>query len=113
MANRTPNTGFNAAHSPSPGQGQLRREDLANQPSDVHTNQNQGFLQDTGTQMGNMVQGAADIGKGAAATVVSVARGTALGAANIAEGAAHAVKNTIGTENPNATSNPSNYSKRV
>lgn len=48
-----------------------------------------------GTQVKNMAQGAADIGKGA----VSVARGAALGAANIGQGAADAVKNTVGGAN--------------
>lgn len=55
----------------------------------------------TGTQMQNIAQGAADIGKGAAQGAVSVARGAALGAANIAQGAADAVKNTVGGANNN------------
>ncbi|KAG5602051.1 hypothetical protein H5410_033421 [Solanum commersonii] len=75
-------------------QNQIRRD----APSDIH-NQNQGFLQETGNQVKNMAQGAADIGKGAAQGAVSVARGAALGAANIAQGAADAVKNTVGGAN--------------
>ncbi|XP_059312376.1 uncharacterized protein LOC132598664 [Lycium barbarum] len=77
-----------------PGQTQMRRDG-----SDA-PNQGQGFLQETGTQVKNMAQGAADMGKGAAQGAVSVARGAALGAANIAQGAADAVKNTVGTNNP-------------
>ncbi|KAK4375450.1 hypothetical protein RND71_006127 [Anisodus tanguticus] len=80
-----------------PGQAQMRRD--GSDGSDIH-NQNQGFLQETGTQVKNMAQGAADIGKGAAQGAVSVVRGAALGAANIAQGAADAVKNTVGTNNP-------------
>ncbi|KAJ8560680.1 hypothetical protein K7X08_022540 [Anisodus acutangulus] len=68
------------------------RRDASDAPSDIHS-QNQGFLQETGIQVKNMTQGAA---QGA----VSVARGAALGVANIAQGAADAVKNTVGTNNP-------------
>ncbi|OIT02797.1 PREDICTED: uncharacterized protein LOC109227427 [Nicotiana attenuata] len=80
----------------APGQAQIRRDD-SNAPSE---GQAHNFLQETGTQVKNMAQGAADVGKGAAQGAVSMARGAALGAANIAQGAADAVKNTVGTNNP-------------
>ncbi|GFP99700.1 hypothetical protein PHJA_002114100 [Phtheirospermum japonicum] len=81
----------------------MRREwdDTLNPPSNVHS---QGQRKKTGTQVKNMAQGAADVGKGAAQGAVSLARGAAAGAANIAQGAADAVKNTIGINNPNAAS---------
>ncbi|CAN4100207.1 unnamed protein product [Withania somnifera] len=69
------------------GQAQVRRDGQS---------QEHNFLQETGTQVQKIAQGAADIGKGAAQATVSVARGAALGAANIAQGAADAVKNTVG-----------------
>ncbi|XP_016514338.1 uncharacterized protein LOC107831122 [Nicotiana tabacum] len=80
----------------APGQAQMRR-DGSNAPSE---GQGHNFLQETGTQVKNMAQGAADIGKGAAQGAVSMACGAALGAANMAQGAADAVKNTVGTNNP-------------
>ncbi|XP_004241705.1 uncharacterized protein [Solanum lycopersicum] len=79
----------------SSGQNQMRRD----APSDINNQNNPGFLQETGNQVKNMAQGAADVGKGAAQGAVSVARGAALGAANIAQGAADAVKNTVGGAN--------------
>ncbi|MCD7459810.1 hypothetical protein HAX54_042025 [Datura stramonium] len=92
-----------------PGQSQMRR-DGSDAPSDIH-NQGQAhnFLQETGTQVKNMAQGAADIGKGAAQGAVSVARGAALGAANIAQGAADVIKNTVGGANNNTTGGVPNY----
>ncbi|KAK4735626.1 hypothetical protein R3W88_009887 [Solanum pinnatisectum] len=86
-----------------PGQAQMRREDLLNQPSDIH-NQSQSqatnLLQETGTQVKNMAQGAAG-------SAVNIARGAATGAANMAQGAADAVKNTLGMNPPHNTSNTS------
>ncbi|XP_049367570.1 uncharacterized protein LOC125832463 [Solanum verrucosum] len=81
-----------------PGQAQMRREDLLNQPSDIH-NQSQAtnLLQETGTQVKNMAQGAAG-------SAVNIARGAATGAANMAQGAADAVKNTLGMNPPHNTS---------
>ncbi|CAI9773642.1 unnamed protein product [Fraxinus pennsylvanica] len=111
---------------------QMRRDGL-NQPCDIH-NQGQGtnFLQDTGTQVKNMAQGAADIGKGAAQGAVNLAREAAAGAANMTSGAADAVKNTLGmnsadnttncpgniggadgSNNPTSTDQPSNPSTRI
>ncbi|KAL2243443.1 UNVERIFIED_CONTAM: hypothetical protein Sindi_0462300 [Sesamum indicum] len=68
-------------------QAQMRRENQRN------------FLDETGTQVKNMVQGVSDVGKGAAQGVMSLAQGAALGAANVAQGAADAVKNTVGPTN--------------
>ncbi|KAL6537595.1 hypothetical protein OROMI_026129 [Orobanche minor] len=102
-----------------PGQAQMKREwdDMLKPPSDVHS-QSQGqttnFLQETGTQIKNMAQGAADVGKGAAQGAVTLARGAAVGAANIAQGAAGAVKNTIGINNPNdTTSSDSSFDNTI
>ncbi|GAA0172563.1 hypothetical protein LIER_26366 [Lithospermum erythrorhizon] len=64
------------------------------------------LIMKTGSQVKNMAQGAAEIGKGAAQSAVNIARGAATGAAHIAQGAADAVKNTIGANNPDITSNP-------
>ncbi|KAL2463100.1 uncharacterized protein Fot_54337 [Forsythia ovata] len=110
MASQGPNNTHNAAHVP--GQAQIRRDDLLNQPSDIH-NQGQGtnYLEDTGMQVKNMAQGAADIGKGAAQGAVNLARGAAAGAANMAHGAAGAVKNTLGmnpADNTATTNRPGN-----
>ncbi|KAL2539292.1 Uncharacterized protein Adt_00270 [Abeliophyllum distichum] len=118
MASQGPNNTHNAAIVP--GQAQMRRDDLLNQQSDIH-NQGQGtnYLGDTGMQVKNMAQGAADIGKGAAQGAadigkgaaqgaVNLARGAAAGASNMAHGAAGAVKNTLGmnpADNP-ATGQP-------
>ncbi|XP_055828644.1 uncharacterized protein LOC129896716 [Solanum dulcamara] len=83
-----------------PGQAQMRREELLNQPSDIH-NPSQGqatnLLQETGTQVKNMAQGAAG-------SAVNMARGVATGAAHMAQGAADAVKNTLGMNPPHNTS---------
>ncbi|KAL3639710.1 hypothetical protein CASFOL_014678 [Castilleja foliolosa] len=91
-----------------PGQAQMRREcDETLPQSNVHSQgqaQATNFLEETGTQVKNMAQGAADVSKGAALGAVSLARGAASGAANIAQGAADAVKNTMGINNPNASS---------
>ncbi|KAL6495872.1 hypothetical protein OROGR_030435 [Orobanche gracilis] len=104
-----------------PGQAQMIREwdDMLKPPSDVHS-QSQGrgetinFLQETGTQIKNMAQGAADVGKGATQGAVTLARGAAVGAANIAQGAADAIKNTIGINNPNdAISSDSSFSNTI
>ncbi|KAF3669200.1 hypothetical protein BC332_27591 [Capsicum chinense] len=82
-----------------PGQAQMRREDLLNQPSNIH-NPSQGqatnLFQETGTQVKNMAQGAAG-------SAVNMARGAASGAANMAQGAADAVKNTLGMNPPHNT----------
>lgn len=59
----------------------------------------------TGTNVKNMAQGAADIGKGAVQGAVSIARGAALGAANVAQGAADVVKNTLGSDNNSTNTN--------
>merc|ERR1712034_51350 len=94
MASQGPNNPSNA------GQGQMWRDDLLNQQSTIQNqDQSANFLQETGTQVKNMAQGAADIGKGAVEGAVSIARGAALGAANMAQGAADAVKNTLETDN--------------
>ncbi|CAI9766085.1 unnamed protein product [Fraxinus pennsylvanica] len=96
MASQGPNNPSNA------GQPQAWKNDMLNQQSDSQNQDHStNFLQETGTQVKNMAQGAADIGKGA---VVSIARGAALGAANVAQGAADVVKNTVGSAN-NATTN--------
>ncbi|CAA2996978.1 Hypothetical predicted protein [Olea europaea subsp. europaea] len=86
----------------------MRRDDLLNQPSDIH-NQGQGtnFLKDVILQVKNMAQGATDIGKGAAQGAMNLARGTATGAANIAFGATDAMKNTLGM-NPADNTGPIN-----
>ncbi|CAI9767216.1 unnamed protein product [Fraxinus pennsylvanica] len=133
MASQGPNNTHNAAQIP--GQAQMRSDDLLNQPSDIH-NQGQGtnILQDTGTQVKNVAQGAVDIGKGAAQGAVNLARGAAAGAANMASGAADAVKNTLGmnpadktgttnlpgnmgsaagSNNPTSKDHPSNPSTRI
>ncbi|TMW82766.1 hypothetical protein EJD97_004988 [Solanum chilense] len=82
-----------------PGQAQMRREDLLNQPSDIHNqSQSPNLLQETGTQVKNMAQGAAG-------SAVNMARGAATGAANMAHNAADAVKNTLGMNHPHNTSN--------
>ncbi|KAL2555001.1 uncharacterized protein Fot_08620 [Forsythia ovata] len=100
MASQDPNNPSNAR------QGQIWRDDMLNQQSNTQNqDQSTNFLQETGTQVKNIAQGAADVGKGAVQGAVSIARGTALGAANIAQGAADAVKNTIGPDNTNATTN--------
>ncbi|XP_075521612.1 uncharacterized protein LOC142554823 [Primulina tabacum] len=95
MANqhRPTNTGYTGQAA---GQPQLRRDDLVNQPSNLQNQGQPNFLQETGTQVKNMAQGAAEIGKGA----VNLAMGAAIGAANVAQGAAGAVKNTLGINNP-------------
>ncbi|WMV21845.1 hypothetical protein MTR67_015230 [Solanum verrucosum] len=110
-----------------PGQAQMRREDLLNQPSDIH-NQSQAtnLLQEvttisiklknrihcefyycfqTGTQVKNMAQGAAG-------SAVNIARGAATGAANMAQGAADAVKNTLGMNPPHNTSSDNYLNQR-
>ncbi|XP_073024106.1 uncharacterized protein [Primulina eburnea] len=84
------------------GQPQLRRDDLINQPSNLQNQGQPNFLQETGTQVKNMAQGAAEIGKGAAQGAVNLAMGAAIGAANVAQGAAGAVKNTLGINNPDS-----------
>ncbi|GER31734.1 late embryogenesis abundant protein-related [Striga asiatica] len=71
-----------------PGQAQMRRD---NPPSDTYSQgQTTNFLEETGKQVKNMGQGAAEVGKGA----VNLA-------ANITQGAVDAVKNTIGINNDN------------
>ncbi|XP_073290694.1 uncharacterized protein [Primulina huaijiensis] len=101
MANQGPtNTGY-TGHAAA-GQPQLRRDDLINQPSNLQNQGQSNFLQETGTQVKNMAQGAAEIGKGAAQGAVNLAKGAALGAANIAQGAAGAVKNTLGINTPDS-----------
>ncbi|KZV26107.1 hypothetical protein F511_06033 [Dorcoceras hygrometricum] len=97
MANQGTNTGYTGHSADQP---QLRRDDLTNQPSNLHNQAQSNFLQETGTQVMSMAQGAAEIGKGAAQGAVNLAKGAALGAANIAQGAAGAVKNTLGINTP-------------
>ncbi|XP_059644720.1 uncharacterized protein LOC132286404 [Cornus florida] len=101
MESQGPNITHRAGERPVPGQAQMQRDGLVNQPSDT---QNQGqennFLQQTGDSVKNMAQGATTIAQGAVQGVSNVAQGTALGAANIAQGAADAVKNTLGKNSP-------------
>ncbi|KAL3528843.1 hypothetical protein ACH5RR_008165 [Cinchona calisaya] len=105
-----PTSGYSSG--PVPGQAQMRRSDLVDQPSHNQDHESS-FLQETGTQMKNMAQGAAEIGKGAALGAVNMARGAAIGAANIAHGAADAVKHTLGMDanaNANVTHHDNNTS---
>ncbi|KAL3511863.1 hypothetical protein ACH5RR_024580 [Cinchona calisaya] len=88
----------------SSGQAQMRRNDLVNE--DHETN----FLQETGTQVKNVAQGAAEIGKGAALGAVSMAKGAAIGAANMAQGAADVVKQTFGMDNNTTTTTTTTHS---
>ncbi|XP_027167910.1 late embryogenesis abundant protein 29-like [Coffea eugenioides] len=97
---RNPTTGYTPAQVP--GQAQMRRNDQVDQPNqDYATN----FLQETGSHLKDVAQGAADAGKGAVLGAASMARGAAAGAANIAHGAADAVKHTLGLD---ATGNADN-----
>ncbi|KAL3840948.1 hypothetical protein ACJIZ3_025539 [Penstemon smallii] len=100
MASQVPNNTYTSGQ----GQTQMRRNDILNQPSDIH-NQDQGhsFLQETGTQVKHMAQGAADAGIGAAQGAVNIARGAAIGAANMAYGATDAVKHTLGLDSSDTT----------
>ncbi|XP_016470991.2 uncharacterized protein LOC107793208 [Nicotiana tabacum] len=97
-----------------PGQAQMRREDMVNQPSDIHNQgQTTNLLQETGTKVKNIAHGAADMAQGAAGSAVNMARGAATGAANMAHGAAGAVKNTLGinpdSHNTTDTATGGNY----
>ncbi|XP_027124537.1 uncharacterized protein [Coffea arabica] len=105
QSNRNPTTGYTSA--PVPGQAQMRRNDQVDQPSHVQPNQDYAtnFLQETGSHLKDVAQGAADAGKGAVLGAASMARGAAAGAANIAHGAADAVKHTLGLGAADNTSN--------
>ncbi|KAL1542983.1 hypothetical protein AAHA92_20011 [Salvia divinorum] len=91
MANQGhPSSAYDAEHGTD--QTQLRKRDLVDQPSDIHSQgQATNFLQDSGAQA-----------KDAAQTALNMAKGAAVGAANMAQGAAEVVKNTLGMNAPKA-----------
>ncbi|XP_057766344.1 uncharacterized protein LOC131006321 [Salvia miltiorrhiza] len=91
MANQGhPGNTYNAEQDTN--QAQMRRRDLVDQPSDIHSQgQATKLLQESGAQA-----------KDAAHTAVNMAKGAAVGAANMAQGAAEVVKNTLGM-NTNTT----------
>ncbi|MCD9560383.1 hypothetical protein HAX54_019009 [Datura stramonium] len=102
MANQGSDNFHSSIHVP--GQAQMIREDWSNQPSDTHSqSQGHSILQETGTQVKNIAQGAAGMAQEAAGSAVNMARGAATGAAHMAQGAADAVKNTLGMNHPHNT----------
>ncbi|KAH6770179.1 hypothetical protein C2S52_014982 [Perilla frutescens var. hirtella] len=94
---------------------EMRRNDLVDQPSDIHNQAQTNFLQESGAQAKNVAQNA-----------VGMAKGAAVGAASMAQGAAAAVKNTLGMNasdptsarsggltSPRNTSHPSNTTTKM